>query len=199
MCCPSNKVIRSDSKSFSSYRRVTRRQVMRNFITKVTDQCQNGSYNLLTPYREQPRSTRIVVAYPRPAFSATKRTNLTPISLDQQAQVSQGHTLCRMKEYRNTEVHGGRSLELVNPARELASSRPKVLCIPEKYLRNLARSPLLVGPRRKKTDRGQRSAFPSETSRFAPLVLAHKGSALYWLVDDRAPFPPRRIWCLLAR
>ena len=28
-----------------------------------------------TPYREQPRSTRIVVAYPRPAFSAKKRTN----------------------------------------------------------------------------------------------------------------------------
>ena len=29
----------------------------------------------LLPYREQPRSTRIVVAYPRPAFSATNRTN----------------------------------------------------------------------------------------------------------------------------
>ena len=28
-----------------------------------------------TPYREQPRSTRIVFAYPRPAFSATNRTN----------------------------------------------------------------------------------------------------------------------------
>ena len=28
-----------------------------------------------TPYREQPRSTRIVVSYPRPAFSATNRTN----------------------------------------------------------------------------------------------------------------------------
>ena len=27
-----------------------------------------------TPYREQPRSTRIVVAYPRPAFSATNQT-----------------------------------------------------------------------------------------------------------------------------
>ena len=27
-----------------------------------------------TPYREQPRSTRIVVAYPRPASSATNRT-----------------------------------------------------------------------------------------------------------------------------
>ena len=31
--------------------------------------------NSFTPYREQPRSTRIVVAYPRPAFSATNRTN----------------------------------------------------------------------------------------------------------------------------
>ena len=30
-----------------------------------------------TPYREQPRSTRIVVAYPRPAFSATNRTKNT--------------------------------------------------------------------------------------------------------------------------
>ena len=28
-----------------------------------------------TPYREQPRSTRIVVAYPRPGFSATNRAN----------------------------------------------------------------------------------------------------------------------------
>ena len=28
-----------------------------------------------TPYREQPRSTRVVVAYPRPALSATDRTN----------------------------------------------------------------------------------------------------------------------------
>ena len=35
-----------------------------------------------TPYREQPRSTRIVVAYPRPAFSATNRTNV-PTSFDQ--------------------------------------------------------------------------------------------------------------------
>ena len=28
-----------------------------------------------TPYREQHRSTRVVVAFPRPAFSATNRTN----------------------------------------------------------------------------------------------------------------------------
>ena len=63
-----------------------------------TYQCQNCSSNLLTPYREQPRSTRIVVAYPRPAFSATKRTNDAPTSFDQQVQVSQGHTLYRNKE-----------------------------------------------------------------------------------------------------
>ena len=36
-----------------------------------------------TPYREQPRSTRIVVAYPRPAFSATNRTNtFQPVSIN---------------------------------------------------------------------------------------------------------------------
>ena len=45
-----------------------------------------------TPYREQPRSTQIVVAYPRPAFSATNRTNTFQPVLIQQFQVSQGHT-----------------------------------------------------------------------------------------------------------
>ena len=34
--------------------------------------------------RATSRSTRIVVAYPRPAFSATKQTNHPPISFDQQ-------------------------------------------------------------------------------------------------------------------
>ena len=79
------------------------------------------------PYsiREQPRSTRNVVAYPRPAFSAKKRKNYAPTSFDQQVvQVSQGHTFCT-EENRNTEVHGGGGLELVKPAREPASSRPK--------------------------------------------------------------------------
>ena len=46
-----------------------------------TDQYQNGSSNLLTPYREQPRSTRNVVAYPRPTFSAKKRKNYGKITL----------------------------------------------------------------------------------------------------------------------
>ena len=43
--------------------------------------------------------------------------------------------------------------------------------------------------------------FPQKqkTSRFAPLILAHRGWALPWLVDDRAAFRPRRIWCVLTR
>ena len=34
-----------------------------------------------TPYREQPRSTRIVVAYPRPAFSATNSVEPMPLMI----------------------------------------------------------------------------------------------------------------------
>ena len=70
---------------------------------------------------------------------------------------------------------------------------------PWKRPTNLARSPLLVGPRRKKTNRGQRSAFPSDISRFAHLTFAHRVSALPWLVKDRAAFLARRIWCVLTQ
>ena len=65
MCCPSNKFIKSGT---------------RHLTSNGTDQCQNGSSNLLlsTPYREQTRSTQIVVTYPRLAFSATKRTHYAP-------------------------------------------------------------------------------------------------------------------------
>ena len=51
----------------------------------------------LTPYRKQPRSTWIVVAYPRPACSATKRTNYAPTSFDEQVRVFQGHTSYKNK------------------------------------------------------------------------------------------------------
>ena len=95
-------------------------------LSNVTDQCPKGSSNLLTPYREQPRSTRIVVTYPRPAFSAIKRIYHAPINFDQQAQVYQGLTSYRNKENQNTKVHSGGGLELVKPAHELASNRPKL-------------------------------------------------------------------------
>ena len=153
--------------------------------------------NFLTPYREQPRSTRIVVAYPRPAISPTKRTNYAPISFDQQVQVSQGHTSYRNKESLNIGVHGGGGLELVKSVREPASSRPKP-CSSLKSPTNLARSPLLRPPYKEK-HRGQISAFPSETSRFVPLILAHRGSALPRLIDDRATLRLHRIWCVPIR
>ena len=127
MCRLSTKVIKNHSKRFSSprCRRVTRRQVMRRFTSNGTDQCQNGASKFLTPHLEKPRSTRIVVAYPRPAFSATNQTNHAPISFDQQAHASQGRAACRNKKNCNTEVYGSGGLELIEPAREPASSRQK--------------------------------------------------------------------------
>ena len=131
------------------------RQKLSDSTSNETDQSQNGSSNLLTQYREQPRSTRIAVAYPRPAFSATHRTNYAPTSFDQQVQ-SEG-------------------LELVKPAREPASSRPK-LCASLKKPHEFCPFAAPCGPRRRKNDRGQRLVFPLETSRFASLILAHRGS-----------------------
>ena len=81
----------------------------------------------------------------------------------------------------------------MKPAREPASSRPK----PCAYFKKSHEScPFAApcGPRRKQNSRGQTSAFPSETSRFTPLIHAHRDSAPPWLVDDRAALRLRRIW-----
>ena len=132
-----------------------------------------------TPYREQPRWTRIVVAYPRPAFSATNRTNRFQSVLINNSKFLKA-------------THGG--LELMKPAREPASSRPKPCASLKKHHESCPFA-APCGPRRKKNDPGQRSAFPSETSRFTLSILAHKGSALPWLVNDQAALRLlRRIW-----
>ena len=107
-------------------------------------------------------------------------------------QVSQGHTWYKNKGNWNTEVHGGGGLELVKPAREPASSRPKSCAFLKKPHESCPFA-APCGPRRKKNDRGQTSAFPSEASRFKPVILAHRGSALPWLVDDRAALRLHRI------
>ena len=64
-----------------------------------------------TPYREQPRSTRFVVAYPRPAFSATNWTNTFEPVLINNIPSSQGHTSyikcqSRLWSQRGTKVKG---------------------------------------------------------------------------------------------
>ena len=58
------------------------------------------SSNLLTPYREQPRSTRILTAYPRPALSATKRTKITlqPVLINKSKFRKAAHTSFMQKE-----------------------------------------------------------------------------------------------------
>ena len=55
-----------------------------------------------TPYREQPRSARIVVAYPRPVFSATNRTNtFKPVLINNSKFLKATHrTKIRKTEYR---------------------------------------------------------------------------------------------------
>ena len=80
----------------------------------------------------------------------------------------------------------------MKPAPEPASSRPKP-CAPSKEPHESCPFAAPCGPRRKKNDRGQTSAFPSEASRFTPFILAHRGSALHWLVDDRPALRLRRI------
>ena len=174
------------------------RQSVMHSTSNGTNQCQNGSSNLLTSYREQPRSTQIVVACPRPPFSATKRTNYTPISFDQQVPVSQGHRteMRKIEIPRSMAIDGG--LELVKPARGPASSRPKP-CASLKKPHESRPFAAPCGPRRKKKTVGQTLAFPSETFRFSPLILSHRGSALPWLVDDRATLRLRRIWCVPPR
>ena len=151
----------------------------------------------LTPYREQPRSTRFIVAYPRPAFSATNRTKtFQPVLINNSKFLKAAHRT-KTKENLNTEVHGGGGLELVKPVRESASSRPKP-CASLKKPHESCPFAAPCGPRWKKNDRGQRSAFPSETSRFALSILAHRGPALPWLVNDRAALHLRRICIVLG-
>ena len=86
----------------------------------------------------------------------------------------------------------------MKPACEPACSRPKP-CASLKKPHESCPFAAPCGPCRKKNYRGQRSAFPSETSRFKPVILAHRGSALPWLVNDRSALRLRRIWCVPTR
>ena len=87
----------------------------------------------------------------------------------------------------------------MKPAREAASSRPKP-CAPLKKPHESCPFAAACGPCGKKNDRGQTSAFPSETPRFTPLILAHRGSALPWSTVElpsafaaSGAYPPDRV------
>ena len=75
----------------------------------------------------------------------------------------------------------------MKPAREPASRRPKP-CASLKKPHESCRFGVPCGPRRKKYDLDQTSAFPSETSRFKPVILAHRPP----LTRRRSSCPPPR-------
>ena len=150
-----------------------------------------------TPYREQPRSTRIVVAYPRPAFSATNRTNTFQSVLINNSKFLKA---THRTKIRKIEIPRSMVVEALSCCwSRRASQHPAVTKPCASLKKPLESCPFAApcGPRRKKNDRGQRSAFPSETSRFALSILAHRGSALPWLVNDRAALRLRHLspWC----
>ena len=193
MCCSSTRIVKRVSFV------LTRIQLcLWHFTSDDTDQRHNGSSDLLTPYREQPRSTRIVVTYPSQRSQQRSGQKITLQSVLINKPKFPKATSYKNKEKWNIEVHGGRGLELVKPARKLASSRPK----PCASLKNapkilpVGRSLLAIVGRKQTVVRETSFFFPSETFRFAPLILVDKGSLLSWLVDDRAALPPHQIWCL---
>ena len=81
-------------------------------------------------------------------------------------------------EYCNTKVHGSEGLEPDEAVSRASILLSKALCIPVKRPYSRARLPLLVGSRRMKTDRDRKSALALESSRFVPMIVVHKGSAL---------------------
>ena len=174
MRCSSNKVVKSDSKSCSSCRRVTRRQHATLYKQRHRPMPERS---IKSPYSIS-KATSInsdCCRLPMASVLSSKADKSPPISFDQQTQVYQGHASCRNKENKNAEVHGGGGLELVKPARKPASSRPKSLCIREKMSHE---SCLFVAPcwpsRRKKQTVVKCRSFYFDTSRFAPLILAHR-------------------------
>ena len=110
-----------------------------------------------------------------------EQITLQPVLINKSKFLKTTHTSYKNKENWNTEGHGG-VLELVKPAREPASSRPKP-CAPLKKPHESCPFAAPCGPRRKKNGRGQRSAFPSETSLFTPLILAHTGYLELWVLE----------------
>ena len=68
-----SKVIKRDSKCFLAIGRLHKD----NLLDTLQAMAPTNVKTISQTYREQPRSTRLVVACPRPAFSATKRTNHT--------------------------------------------------------------------------------------------------------------------------
>ena len=195
--CPSNRVIKSDAENVLALRGLHEDKLCDILQTMIPTSVETVHQTSLLHIESSP-----------------DRLGLLSLTHDQRSQSGQitlqsvlNNKPKSLKATRHTEI---RKIEILRsmvvealswwkkPPREPASSRQK----PWASLKNAPEScPFAApcGPRRKKNDRGQTSAFPSDTSRFAPLILAHRGSALPWLVNDRVALRPRRIWCVPTR
>ena len=104
---------------YSDQQRSKSRQKVCDSTNNGTDQYQNGSSNLFTPYREQPRSTtRIVVGCRLPTTSvlSNKADKLRSKFLK-----ATHRTKIRKNEIPRSRVHGGGGLQLVKMCPRWAS------------------------------------------------------------------------------
>ena len=126
MCCPStNKVIKGDSKGFSSYRRVTRRQGMRHDTLQAIAPTNVKTVDETSLFNIESNLDRLRLLAPTTPVEQTMSRigNFDPNSAE-----NADHTyILRHAKIRKIVIprYGGRGLELVKPARELASSRPE--------------------------------------------------------------------------
>ena len=167
-----------------------------------------------TPYREQPRSTRIVVAYPRPAFSAINRTNtFQPVLINNYSKFLKATDRTKI---RKTEISRSMVVEALGWWSRRASQHPAVQSPvhPWKSPTNLARWPLHVALVGKKMTvvRDQLSPQKPSGSRFRFLrtgVQPSPGSSTIELPsafaesgayppDGELPGPPRQCSLPLA-
>ena len=164
-----------------------------------------------TPYREQPRSIRIVVAYPRPAFSATNRTNtFQPVLINNSKFLKATHRT----KIRKIEIPRSTVVEALSWRSRRASQHPAVQSPvhPRKIPTNLARSPLHVALVGRKVTAVRDQLFPQEPpgSRFrfsrtgvqpspgsSTIELAFAESGAY-PPDRELPGPPRQCSLPLA-
>ena len=103
---------------YSDQQRSKSRQKVCDSTNNGTDQYQNGSSNLFTPYREQPRSTRIVVGCRLPTTSVFSNKG---DKLRSKCLKATHRTKIRKNKIRRSMLHGGGGLQLVKMCPRWAS------------------------------------------------------------------------------
>ena len=137
-------------------------------------------------------ATPINSDYSRPVLSATKRTNHAPISfwINKPKFLKASHHA----EMRKTILPESMAIQALNWSSRCASHHPAVQSPVHLWKMHNESCPFPAPCWLSQDENRPWSKISSlpETSRFARIFL-HKGSALPWLVDDRAALRPRGI------